>query len=507
MRSIECSWLIKTVQLFGFSLLLHLNAQAINRDSIAKIKADFIINIAQGVRYSGTNNPEHYTIGVYGRGRDFTLLVKELKKRNRQHILGKKLKVLLLDIHHFKRIDQVKPVDLLYINGDTRVRLSRITSKMEGNPYIILTENFPFGTSALNFVVNDYDEIQFEINPEPLKRNGIKVDAALLSSKSRVTSSVAWNEKLQHAMRMIDNQQQTIDGQEEELSIQSNVIKYQRIILAIALLSIFLVTGLGTLLYRSDRQKIRVLDQMMDSINYAQRIQNALLPRSQLIKGYFKESFIFFQPKDVVSGDFYWVEEEQGRIFFSVADCTGHGVPGALMSVICSTSLTKCVKELKISDPSKILEKTVEILEDHFAKGQNDVSDGMDLALCSFNSERNKLSYAGANNSLYYIRDGVLNRMRATRRSVGQHTSQTPFQVHHLDVLEGDCFYLFSDGFVDQFGGAKGKKFKYAAFRRLLLEHHQKPMEVQQRMLKQAFLDWKGELEQVDDVCVMGIRV
>lgn len=247
--------------------------------------------------------------------------------------------------------------------------------------------------------------------------------------------------------------------------------------------------------------------EILDSIRYAKRIQSAILPPQKLVKQYLHDSFILYKPKDIVAGDFYWMEHEGDKLLFTAADCTGHGVPGAIVSVMCSNLLTKAVKELNILEPAKILDKTVDLLEARLSKSEEEIGDGMDLALCSLDLKSGKLEYSGANNPLYYIRNGELHEIKADKQPVGKYINRKPFTNHTIEVQKGDCFYIFSDGYADQFGGPSGKKFKYVAFKKLLLDIHNKPMEEQMNILDRNFEEWKGDLEQIDDICVIGLRI
>ena len=244
-----------------------------------------------------------------------------------------------------------------------------------------------------------------------------------------------------------------------------------------------------------------------DSITYARRIQRAIFPPEAAVKKLLPESFVLYRPKDIVAGDFYWAESAGGKIFFAVADCTGHGIPGALLSMLCGNALSKAVKELDIHEPAKILDKAAQLLEEQFARSEEDVNDGMDIALCRFDPGKKMLQFAGANNTLCFIRNGEAHELPADKQPVGRHEGRRPFTNQTLELREGDCVYLFSDGFADQFGGPKGKKFKHSRFRQTLLDIHALPMEKQKRQLEEIFEAWKGELEQVDDVCVAGLRV
>jgi serine phosphatase RsbU (regulator of sigma subunit)/tetratricopeptide (TPR) repeat protein len=245
--------------------------------------------------------------------------------------------------------------------------------------------------------------------------------------------------------------------------------------------------------------------EILDSINYAKRIQSAILPPDKLVKEYLQSSFILYKPKDIVAGDFYWMEPTSTGILFAVADCTGHGVPGAMVSVVCHNAMNRAVREFGLTDPGKILDKTREIVIQEFEKSEDEVKDGMDIALCSLND--NMLQYAGAHNPLWIIRKGEVMETKATKQPIGQVDSLQPFITHTFELQPNDIFYIFSDGYIDQFGGDRGKKFKAKAFRELLLSIQEKSMEEQRTQINQAFENWRGDLEQVDDVCVIGVKV
>lgn len=262
--------------------------------------------------------------------------------------------------------------------------------------------------------------------------------------------------------------------------------------------------------------------EITDSIQYAKHIQSAMLPPAKLVKQYLQDSFILYKPKDIVAGDFYWMEVHDEKVFFTAADCTGHGVPGAMVSVMCSSALSQAVKELGILEPAKILDKTVDLLKERFAKSEHEVADGMDLALCCLDLKENKLHYAGANNPLLIINPSRTEwpenawpfknvsggaEVKADKQPVGEFASRKPYTNHTINIHEGDTFYIFSDGFADQFGGEKGKKFKYKPFKRLLLDSYDRSMEEQKEILNRTIESWRGNLEQVDDICVIGLRM
>lgn len=248
-------------------------------------------------------------------------------------------------------------------------------------------------------------------------------------------------------------------------------------------------------------------EEILDSINYAKRIQSAILPEEKVIKTIFNNFFIYYKPKDIISGDFYWFEKSGDLSFFAVADCTGHGVPGALVSIICSNGLNRAMREHELTDPGKILDKTREIVVDVLNKNEQDVSDGMDITLCVLNHKTNELTCAGANNSLWIIRNKELIELKGDKQPIGYYLNPQPFITHTIQLQRGDALYLFSDGYKDQFGGEKRKKLGTANFKSFLLSIDTDNMSIQKEILDQMFLNWKGNIMQIDDVCVIGISI
>ena len=278
-----------------------------------------------------------------------------------------------------------------------------------------------------------------------------------------------------------------------------------------------------------ERQKELVEEknkEITDSITYAKRLQSAILPPLEMLHGEFKDSFVHYRPKDVVSGDFYWIEKQGDLIFIAAADCTGHGVPGAMVSVVCSNALNRSVNEFKLSSPAEILNKTRDLVITTFAKSGDNVKDGMDICLCAFDKKNGKVIFAGANNPLWIIRenrhlteeqlsteknfthDGYsLLEIKSSKQPVGLYEGMVDFVEIEIPVIEGDTYYLSTDGYADQFGGEKGKKLKYKNFKKLLLENAQRTGDEQNLILDNFMNEWKRDYEQLDDICVIGVRV
>lgn len=251
------------------------------------------------------------------------------------------------------------------------------------------------------------------------------------------------------------------------------------------------------------------------SIRYAKRIQSAILPQIEVMQKHYPESFVYFRPKDIVSGDFYWMEQNNGNLLFTAVDCTGHGVPGAFMSIIGHNILSDVVGKQKILKPSDILtglsKGVYETLRQTSEDGEDDdeVKDAMDLAFCSIDVKTNKLQFAAAYNPLFLVRNGEVLETKADRMAIGSdpETESHSYTNHELDLQAGDTLYIFSDGFVDQFGGKKGKKFMNRRFREMLIEIQSKNMSDQEKYLDERLLSWRGEHDQVDDILVIGLRI
>ena len=346
--------------------------------------------------------------------------------------------------------------------------------------------------------------------------------------KDSILSNETQKFTLKQQIKYEYEKQKAIDDKEYEkqLAISAEQEKKQQVIIyfTIGVLGLFILFSvlIANRLRITRKQKLVIEEQktevekqkeiievthkeITDSIAYAKRIQNAILPPDKIVKQHLEKSFVLYKPKDVVAGDFYWIEHKEEKILFAAADCTGHGVPGAMVSVICNNALNRSVREHGLTDPGKILDKTCEIVLEEFEKSDEDVNDGMDIALCSL--ENDTLNYAGAHNPLWVIRNGKIIETKANKQPIGKFDNQLPFTTHSFKLQKGDSVYIFSDGYIDQFGGPKGKKFKSKAFRQLLLSVQNEKMEKQKDIIDETFENWKGNLEQIDDVCIMGIKI
>ncbi len=253
----------------------------------------------------------------------------------------------------------------------------------------------------------------------------------------------------------------------------------------------------------------KLYTEVTDSIRYAKRIQEAILPPAEVIKKYLSESFVLYRPKDIVSGDFYWFETYENKSYLAAVDCTGHGVPGAFMSIVGYNILNYALSSTKGGSPAQILDVLNKGVSNTLHKTSNvEAKDGMDVAMCTIHHDTNILEYAGAYNPLYIVRDNEVLKIKADKFPIGSYheNPNLHYSNHKIELKKGDAVYIFSDGYADQFGGPKGKKLMYKRFREILLEIVDLPAHEQQKRLLDYFLDWKGSLEQVDDILILGFK-
>jgi len=266
--------------------------------------------------------------------------------------------------------------------------------------------------------------------------------------------------------------------------------------------------------------------EITDSINYAKRIQEAILPTVNDITKHFPENFVLYKPKDIVAGDFYWMHAAGDLVLIAAADSTGHGVPGAMVSIVCSNALDKAVKDFGLTKPGEILDKTTDLVVEAFVKNGEvtkgemgeEIKDGMDISLLCVDKKNKKVFWSGANNQLWYVAPelviapahGVYREMKevkADKQPIGKNDYRKAFTTHEIPYEEGSVFYLMTDGYADQFGGPKGKKFKYKNLELLLTEHCAEKLPDQKSTLIDTFETWKTGHEQVDDVTILAIRL
>lgn len=260
--------------------------------------------------------------------------------------------------------------------------------------------------------------------------------------------------------------------------------------------------------YRAEKLEER-LEDMNESLRYARLIQEALFHDPATLKEIFDESFIYYAPRDIIGGDFFWFEKVKNKAFVACADCTGHGIPGAMLSVLGISKLHETIGLLEISEPHEILDRLNKATYRALGKkkGIKKMNDGMDIALYSIDLETNMLEYAGANNPLYIVRGDQLVEITADKQGIGTSDHPELYTKKVFQLKKGDTIYSFSDGYFDQFGGEKGKKFMIRKFKNLLMAMVGKNMKEQKKILDITIKQWMGEYDQVDDICIIGVRV
>ncbi|MEX1002513.1 MAG: SpoIIE family protein phosphatase [Crocinitomicaceae bacterium] len=356
-------------------------------------------------------------------------------------------------------------------------------------------------------------------------------------------------EKIQK-VKAIESQLEIVEKEKEiaegEIALQKSNLKGQKartrnawlsaiILLVVVLLvyTVFVYKKTKRLNKTIQDQKEQVEDKSMrlegailsiqESLEYSKLIQHSMLPSSSRFEEAFDDHFIFYKPKDIVSGDFYWIYQDEKKVIVAVGDCTGHGVPGAMVSMVCHEALNKVIIEQGVDEPAAILNKVRDVVANTFKKNGQDLNDGMDIALCKV--EGSKLSFAGAYNPFWLFRNKTpqieentttvvsqinnhwLIELKADKQPIGKYYNPAPFHQQTIQLEEGDTFYLFSDGYADQFGGDKGKKLKAANLKKILAKAQPLNMNEQCIHLDNLFNNWKGDLEQLDDVCVIGVRI
>ncbi|MES2762159.1 MAG: tetratricopeptide repeat protein [Bacteroidota bacterium] len=322
------------------------------------------------------------------------------------------------------------------------------------------------------------------------------------------------------------------EKQEEQNILLEERLKNKSLQIYFALAGILFLAGLAFFIFRGLRQqnranmaleeKNKIIEEksiiveeqhkdITDSIKYAQRIQQAILPPDKLWNTILPHSFVFYQPKDILSGDFYWIEETPEFIFIAAADCTGHGVPGALMSIVNYNLLNRAVLEHGLTNAGAILDTVNRslTLSLHQTFQESAVRDGMDVSLCVINKATRQMNFAGAYNSIYIVRNNEVQELIPDKQPVGAFMEDNikPFRNQFHQLIPDDVVYMFTDGYADQFGGPKGKKYKYKQLQQLLIANHTKPFSEQKINIKKSINDWKGHLEQVDDILLLGYRL
>ena len=359
------------------------------------------------------------------------------------------------------------------------------------------------------------------INSSEKKQEMLRKEMNFEFDKKQALEKAATREK--EALRQADQQKK--DAITENDRKRKMIIIYAgSAVLLLVLFFLFLSQRqkavIATQKVEVERQRDRVEEQkniiveknknITDSINYAQRIQQAILPDPATFRELLPDSFVLYRPKDIVSGDFYWVAEQNSVVYYATADCTGHGVPGGFMSVLGASLLNEVINEKKLTQPAEILDmmrvKIINALRQKGETGEN--KDGMDMVLCRIDLKKRELIFSAANNPVWLVQNGELRKFSPDKQPVGIGVENpSPFAQHVVQLAPGDLVYTFTDGYADQFGGPKGKKFKYSQLGEKITAMSSLPLQQQKDALEKILLEWKGDLEQVDDVLLIGVRV
>jgi len=357
-------------------------------------------------------------------------------------------------------------------------------------------------------------KIQAEKELFHLEKNVTEYENAKLNYEEKNKKIWLMNEQVYIEKKKVDEQNENLITEKNKLETEKKKVE-ERV----------KKLWLQSTAIHTEKEKINILkleieekhQSIKDSIDYARVIQLAILPPLTEIQQIFPNSFVFFNPRDVVSGDFYWFASlNEKECIIAAADCTGHGVPGAFMSMIGNTLLNEIVNDKKIHAPDEILNTLNTSIRAALKQDDegSETRDGMDIAICKYNSETRLLTYSGANRPLYLVQNyeneiGILQEIKANKFPIGgiRMEFEKVFTAHEFQLKTNDCFYIFSDGYADQFGGPRGKKFMTPNFQKLLCQSATENMNVQHQKVEFAFNKWKGNLEQVDDVLVIGVKV
>ena len=400
--------------------------------------------------------------------------------------------------------------------SDTTNDNFQINSNAETLPNIQLLDMKKL-LSELSVSTNSQDSLiknkQTEISNEWQQLEIAKIKATTEDDKTKIREA---QKMLLEKEQQIKSAQNEIVNAKKKIELQALENKNKTTLLTFAAAVLLLVLTLLFVVFKNNKERLKSNQlltvknkEVMDSIKYAQRLQNAILPPLSVINKNLSDSFILYKPKDIVSGDFYWVQNIGGTTYFAVVDCTGHGVPGAFMSIVGYNALNQAINQHKLRKPSDILNQVNREISKTLHQADNiDIEDGMDISLCMLDTKTNELEYAGAVNGLNILRKGELKIIKGDKFSIGStKRNGREYSNHNFKLEKGDYIYIYSDGYADQFGGSKERKFMYKKLRQLLVDNSMLTTKQQKENLEKQFNVWKGDLEQIDDVCIMGVKI
>ena len=503
----------------SFSSFVFAQNNSDSANSRMKLQGIYLYTFAKKIYWPRSETTGDFTIGIY-EGKDlFDVLSANFKDKYKGN------QKIIFKLYN-SNLDTIN-CHLLFIPSG--LDLSKIKPKVNRNKTLLAGENYSLSELDICFLYIN-SRTKFSLNTA-FEERGFKIGETLNKLAFKSISEEEYTNALNYINNKLKNQKDgevvintnTLNKIYDEVQFKETKIQDQKKIqnltnLILLLVLFFLAFSIYTFikvrnsrnLISSQKYDLEIKNkEIEDSISYAKRIQTAILPSSKIVRQYLKDSFIYYLPKDIVAGDFYWMETVGKKTLFAAADCTGHGVPGAMVSVICNSCLNKSVLEFKLTDPGEILDKTRELVLKEFEKSEEEINDGMDIAICSLEEKKEtyELKFSGAYNPLWLIRDGVITDVKGNRQPIGKSEKKENFKTEIFQLSKGDSFYIFSDGYVDQFGGEKGKKYKSAPFKKYLLSINHETMDKQKELVAQNFEKWMGDYEQIDDVCIIGVKV
>lgn len=438
--------------------------------------------------------------------------------------------------HHYKMLDSE-------ITGLTHLAESYVHINDFKNAHVNYSQALLLATSN-NLLVEEKEALKSLVNLFETEKN--YTDAYYALKRYKIINDSLFNvEKInsindiEHKLQLTEKEkiivQQNLSLEKEKVALASSknntlLLIAGLVIVGIAFLFLFYYSRKTKKLFsliKKQKKEVELQKEIietknkdvMDSIHYAKYIQGSMLPSIKTMNHLFPENFVLYKPKDVVAGDFYWTEVIDNKPVLAVCDCTGHGVPGAMVSIVACNALNRAIKEFNMSNPALIFDKVNELMQETFSKSDYEVNDGMDGVLCVFDYENKKLHVAAANNPVWIVsppnistnlweESWQLSQVPPDKRPVGKFKEDaSPFSLKTINVEKGEMVYLFSDGYADQFGGPKGKKFKYKQLQDLLSSIAKLPLSEQHSLLNKTLSNWQNNLDQVDDILIIGIRI
>jgi serine phosphatase RsbU (regulator of sigma subunit) len=485
-------------------LIIVFNGQSVfsmSNDELRDKQGEYIFKAGNKTK-ARPNSSTKYKVAIVGNNRKTKKLIEYIN----EELPTKKIRSRQVLFTSYKDFSETGNEDLIVFSSGTKLKTNELGPKLLSVNYIILKESEPFGVNFFNADNLLLKASQLKLEEENVAKEELLKDASNVISVQK-DSIVIKNKAL-------DKSAETIETQTSEIAEKLKVIDLQKTIIYVGIFSFVIISALLVLLYfLNKKRKLNLVElkdkskHITDSLNYAKNIQNAILPDAKFFSSAFKDHFVFFEPKEIVSGDFYWAEEHEGKMYFAVADCTGHGVPGAFLSLVCSRVLSKVIKEKNIVEPCKILDAVSLELEVFLSKNEKKINDGMDVSLICLDEVKKEIIFSGAHNGLIYVKDGEMSTIAGDKQPVGAYDYKKAFTQKVISKDAADTVYLFSDGFPDQFGGPKDKKFSKRRFKDLLFTIEQLSMSEQHLRVKHEFLKWRGNAEQIDDVTVVGFKI